>query len=55
MIYDYLGKLVYQTSDNQSVGLQKIIWNAEELPDGIYYFWIQAGDQLANGKMVKVK
>jgi len=54
-IYDYLGKQVYQTQENQPQGKQQLIWNAEVLPDGIYYYRLQAGEQTANGKMVKVR
>lgn len=53
-IYDYLGKLIYQIDKNQIKGKQQLIWNADGLPDGIYYFKLQAGEQVANGKMVKV-
>jgi len=53
-IYDYLGKLIYQIDKNQIKGKQQLIWNADGLPDGIYYFRLQAGEQVANGKMVKV-
>ena len=54
-IYDYLGKPVYQTRDNQLHGLQMIVWNGEKFPDGIYYYRLQVGDAIANGKMVKVR
>ena len=54
-IYDYLGKQVEVIEANQSKGNQNIIWNAESLPDGIYYFRLQAGAQTANGKMLKLR
>jgi hypothetical protein len=53
-IYDYLGKQVYQTEENQPQGKQQLIWNAEGYADGIYYYRLQVGDAVANGKMVKV-
>ena len=53
-IYDYLGKLIYQIDKNQIKGKQQLIWNANGLPDGIYYFRLQAANQIANGKMMKV-
>ena len=32
-----------------------ILWNAERYPDAIYYYTLQAGEQIANGKMMKVR
>ena len=55
MIYDYLGKQVYQTEENQQQGKQKLKWNADRYADGIYYYRLQVGKQTANGKMMKVK
>jgi hypothetical protein len=55
MIYDYLGKQVYHTQENQPQGKQQLIWNAESYPEGVYYYKLQIGDAVANGKMVKVK
>ncbi len=54
-IYDYLGKQIEVIHEKQSQGMQKVIWIAEGLPDGIYYYRIQLGNQVANGKMVKVR
>ena len=54
-IYNHLGQLVYQTQENQSQGKQQLLWNGEGYTDGIYYYRLQAGEQVANGKMVKVK
>jgi len=54
-IYDYLGKQVYQVQENQPNGKQQLLWYAERLPDGIYYFRLQAGEQVAHGKMVKCR
>lgn len=54
-IYDYLGKQVYHTQENQPQGKQQLLWNAERYADGIYYYRLLVGDAVANGKMVKVK
>lgn len=54
-IYNHLGQLVYQTQENQPQGLQQLKWNAERYSDGIYYYTLQAGEQVTNGKMVKVR
>ena len=54
-IYNQMGQLVYQTQENQPQGKQHLIWNAERYADGIYYYRLQAGEQAANGKIVKVR
>jgi len=54
-IYNQMGKQVYQTQVNQPQGKQQLIWNAHEYADGIYSYRLQAGEQTANGKMVKVR
>jgi hypothetical protein len=55
MIYNHLGQLVYQTKVNQLLGQQELIWKAENYAEGVYYYRLQVGDAVANGKMVKVK
>ena len=54
-IYNHLGQRIYQTQETQQQGKQKFIWNAEGYADGIYYYRLQVGEQVANGKMVKVR
>jgi hypothetical protein len=54
-IYNHLGQQVYQTQENQPQGKQQLIWNAEGFAEGIYYYRLQAGDQVATGKLVKAK
>jgi len=54
-IYNHLGQMVYQIEENQLQGKQQLVWNAEGLPDGIYYYRLQAGDAVGNGKLVKVR
>jgi len=54
-IYNHLGQLIYQTQENQQQGKQQFIWNAEVYPDGVYYYRLQIGELVANGKMVKVR
>ncbi len=43
-IYDYMGKQVYQTKENQAQGTQQLIWNAEGYAEGVYYYKLQVGD-----------
>lgn len=54
-IYNLLGQLVYEYSEDQSQCLQKFQWTAENQPKGIYLYRIQAGDHILMGKFVKSK
>ncbi|MCK4662374.1 MAG: T9SS type A sorting domain-containing protein [Bacteroidales bacterium] len=54
-IYNYLGEQVDIIRKNQSQGLQKLVWNPNNLPDGIYFYKLQAGEQMASGKMVMMR
>ncbi len=54
-IYNQMGKQVYQIEEHQPQGKQQLIWNAEGYADGIYYYWLQVGDEVANGKMGRVR
>ena len=54
-IYNQMGKQVYQTQEHQLQGKRQLIWNSSGFTDGIYYFRLQAGVEIANGKMVKVR
>ncbi len=40
---------------NQPQCKQQLLWNADGYVEGIYYIKLQVGDEVANGKMVKVK
>ena len=54
-IFTHLGKLVHQAQENQLQGKQQLKWDAEGYPDGIYYYRLQAGKNVAIGKIVKVR
>lgn len=44
-IYDLLGRKVETfISENQQAGMHTIVWYAREIPTGIYFYKIQAGD-----------
>lgn len=47
------GQQVHEITQEQSVGSQQVRWNAEGLPVGLYYFRIQAGDQVVAKKIIK--
>jgi hypothetical protein len=52
--YDQFGKQVVVIEEYQPKGEQKIVWYAENLPAGIYFFRLQVGEQVAPGKVVKI-
>jgi hypothetical protein len=54
-IFNSKGKQVDEIRQDQPKGEQQVQWNAEGLPAGMYYFRIQAGDQVGSGKMVKIE
>ena len=54
-IYDYLGKEIELIQNYQFRGKHTSVWNATGQPNGIYFYRLQAGNQTASGKMVKVR
>lgn len=51
-IFNSQGQLVQSNILEQAEGQNEVLWNAETLPPGIYYFKIQAGDKLSSGKLI---
>jgi len=55
-IFDILGRQVAILIDNhQAPGYHKIIWNAGDLPSGIYFYRIQAEKFTETRKMLLLK
>jgi len=55
-IYNLLGKQVTTLlSETQDAGLQSIQWNATNVPSGMYFYQIRAGDYVQTRKMVLLK
>lgn len=55
-VFDNYGQLVAEpVNEFQPQGEQKIVWNAENLPAGIYYCRLQAGDKVITNKIVKMR
>ena len=54
-VFNQLGQLIYQHSEDQARGTQQLQWKAEGQPDGLYFYRLQVGDAVANGKLVKVR
>lgn len=56
IIYNHLGQQIETlVSEYQSQGRHQVIWNAEDLPSGIYFYRLQAGVQSVIGKMMVVR
>jgi polyhydroxybutyrate depolymerase len=53
--YNQFGKLVDVIEVNQQKGLNRFIWTPENLADGVYYFRLEAGEQIASGKVVRLR
>jgi hypothetical protein len=53
-VYNVQSQIVFRMQERQDRGEQKIQWNAEGLPAGMYYFRIQAGETVGGGKIIKI-
>jgi len=55
-VYNHLGQQIETlVNQHQQQGKHQAIWNPEELPAGIYFYRLQAGEQQATGKMVVLR
>ena len=54
-IFNQFGQQVDFIQQNQSQVKQQITWDASDQPPGMYYFRMQAGEQVATGKLLVVK
>jgi hypothetical protein len=54
-IFNSKGQQIDEIVQDQQKGEQQVQWNAKGLPAGIYYYRIQAGEQVGGGKMVLLK
>lgn len=55
IIFNQLGNQVGVISDKQLQGLNKIEWTPNNLPEGIYYYKLKAGDLESSGKVMLMK
>jgi len=53
--YDNFGREVDRITQHQQQGNQKVIWTPEGLNEGIYYFRVEAGSKVVEGKVVLVR
>jgi hypothetical protein len=55
IFYNHFGEIIDQIEQEQMQGINKVVWNAEGFPAGIYHFRLQAGEHLASGKLAIVR
>ncbi len=56
IIYDMLGREITKlVSEAQDAGYKSIVWNATNVPSGMYFYQIRAGDFVQTRKMVVLK
>jgi hypothetical protein len=51
-VYNVQSQVVFIMREKQDKGEHKLLWNAEGLPAGMYYYSVQAGDIMGSGKMI---
>jgi len=55
-VYDILGnKIETLVNEEKSVGTYEITWNAENLPSGVYFYQLKAGEFVQTKKMLLMK
>ena len=55
-VYDILGRKIQTlVSENQEAGAHKAVWDASNIPSGIYFYRIQAGDYAESKSCVLLK
>lgn len=55
-IYDVLGKHIQTlVSESLNAGQYEVTWNADNIPSGVYYYSIEAGEYKSNKKMILLK
>ena len=55
-IYDMLGrKITTLVSEIQDAGYKSVLWNASNVPSGMYFYQIKAGDFVQTKKMILLK
>ena len=53
-IFNHLGQIVESTSlVNSQSGKQQYVWNASEMPAGIYFVQVKTGNEVTTRKMIK--
>jgi hypothetical protein len=54
-VFDLTGRVVYSSGQKvMNPGPQKLVWNVQDTPPGIYTYRIKAGNTLITNKLVRV-
>jgi hypothetical protein len=54
-VFDIFGRLVAEpVNEYHQIGEQKVLWNTEGLPSGLYFCRLKAGNQFITHKIVKM-
>jgi photosystem II stability/assembly factor-like uncharacterized protein len=55
-VFNHLGQQLDELVNmQQTKGTQRVNWNTEDMPAGIYYYSLQAGIEVVSGKIIKIK
>jgi hypothetical protein len=55
-VFDVLGNEVATLMDEEKyIGTYELTWNAENLPSGVYFYQLKAGDFISTKKMILIK
>ncbi len=55
-VYDILGNEIATLMDEEKpVGTYELTWNAENLPSGVYFYQLKAGEYINTKKMILLK
>ncbi len=52
-IYNFSGKPIISFTQNQLNGIQKFVWDANELSNGLYFYRLETKNHIAYGKLLK--
>ena len=56
VVHTHLGLVVATLADGElASGTHQVFWNSGNLPAGIYYGWLQAGDKMVSGMIIKIE
>ncbi len=55
-IYDLLGRQVVKLFDSMPmIGYHRVVWNAQDVPSGLYIVKLSAGDRIQNAKVTLIR
>ena len=56
MVYDVLGREVVKLVDEyRPIGSHKVVWNANNMPSGIYFYRLETSSFIRTQKMILMK